>query len=35
MDAVHFLYLFRGELIDLNIGRNWDHAHAEQVPQAG
>ena len=29
------LHLFRGELIDPNIGRNWNHAPAEQVPQAG
>jgi len=28
-------YLLRGELIDPNIGRDWRHAHAEGVPQAG
>lgn len=29
------LHLLRGELIDPHIGRDWDHAHAERVPQAG
>jgi len=29
------LYLLRGELIDPNIGRNWNRAPAEQVPQVG
>jgi hypothetical protein len=29
------LYLLRGELIDPNIGRDWHHARADQVPQAG
>jgi hypothetical protein len=29
------LHLLRGELIDPHIGRDWDHPHAERVPQAG
>jgi len=29
------LYLLRGELLDPNIGRHWDHAHIEHVAQAG
>jgi len=29
------LHLFRGELVDPHIGRDWHHAHAEKVPQPG